>query len=139
MDVSFTINHTKNRFNEMWSTEPTNRIDRLQRLKEYNYLKRSGFNIKIDNPKEAGYIDKPISSRLLSKSNLRTQTAITLSKIIKEQQIEEDLSGNSIVDMNKTFSKINSSIGKKLNASLVLGKTFKLKDFVHDTKNQILF
>ena len=72
MDVSITINHTKNRFNEMWSTEPTNRIDRLQRLKEYNYLKRSGFNVKIDNPKEAGYIDKPISSRLLSKSNLRT-------------------------------------------------------------------
>ena len=95
MDVSFTINQTKNRFNEVWSTEPTMRIDRLQRLKEYNNLKRSGFNKKIDNPKEAGYIDKPISSKQLSKSNLRTQTAITLNKIIKEQQIEEDLSGNS--------------------------------------------
>jgi len=41
--------------------------------------------------------------------------------------------------MNKTFTKINSSIGKKLNASLVVGKSFKLKDFVHDTKNQIIF
>jgi hypothetical protein len=41
--------------------------------------------------------------------------------------------------MNKTFLKINSSIGKKLNASLVVGKTFKLKDFVHDAKNQIIF
>ena len=29
----------KNRFNEVWSTEPTIRIDRLQRLKEYNNLK----------------------------------------------------------------------------------------------------
>ena len=139
MDVSFTINQTKNRFNEVWSTEPTMRIDRLQRLKEYNNLKRSGFNKKIDNPKEAGYIDKPISSKQLSKSNLRTQTAITLNKIIKEQQIEEDLSGNSLIDMNKTFTKINSSIGKKLNMSMVAGKSFKLKNFVNDTKNQILF
>ena len=139
MDVSFTINQTKNRFNEVWSTEPTMRIDRLQRLKEYNNLKRSGFNQKIDNPKEAGYIDKPISSKQLSKSNLRTQTAITLNKIIKEQQIEEDLSGNSLIDMNKTFTKINSSIGKKLNMSMVAGKSFKLKNFVNDTKNQILF
>ncbi len=139
MDVSFTINQTKNRFNEVWSTEPTMRIDRLQRLKEYNNLKRSGFNKKIDNPKEAGYIDKPISSKQLSKSNLRTQTAITLNKIIKEQQIEEDLSGNSLIDMNKTFTKINSSIGKKLNMSMVVGKSFKLKNFVNDTKNQILF
>ena len=139
MDVSFTINQTKNRFNEVWSTEPTMRIDRLQRLKEYNNLKRSGFNKKIDNPKEAGYIDNPISIKQLSKSNLRTQTAITLNKIIKEQQIEEDLSGNSLIDMNKTFTKINSSIGKKLNMSMVAGKSFKLKDFVNDTKNQILF
>ena len=139
MDVSFTINQTKNRFNEVWSTEPTMRIDRLQRLKEYNNLKRSGFNKKIDNSKEAGYIDKPISSKQLSKSNLRTQTAITLNKIIKEQQIEEDLSGNSLIDMNKTFTKINSSIGKKLNMSMVAGKSFKLKNFVNDTKNQILF
>ena len=139
MDVSFTINQTKNRFNEVWSTEPTMRIDRLQRLKEYNNLKRSGFNKKIDNPKEAGYIDKPISSKQLSKSNLRTQTAITLNKIIKEQQIEEDLSGNSLIDMNKTFTKINSSIGKKLNMSMVAEKSFKLKNFVNDTKNQILF
>jgi hypothetical protein len=72
MDVSFTINQTKNRFNEVWSTEPTIRIDRLQRLKEYNNLKRSGYNKKIDNPKVAGYIDKPISSKQLSKSNIRT-------------------------------------------------------------------
>ncbi len=59
--------------------------------------------------------------------------------LTKEQQIEEDLSGNSLIDMNKTFTKINSSIGKKLNMSMVAGKSFKLKDFVNDTKNQILF
>ena len=49
--------------------------------------------------------------------------------------MEEELSGNSLADMNKTLIKINSSIGKKLNVSMVAGKTFKLKDFVHDIKN----
>ena len=49
--------------------------------------------------------------------------------------MEEDLSGISLIDMNKTFTKINSSIGKKLNSSMVAGKTFKLKNFVNDTKN----
>ena len=45
----FTANHNKNPFTQVWSTEPTRRIDRpVKRLREVSLLKRSGFNKLID-------------------------------------------------------------------------------------------
>ena len=56
----FTTNQTKNPFQQIWSTDPTRRIDRpLKRLREVSLLNRSGFNKLIDS-NDSRVIDKPI-------------------------------------------------------------------------------
>ena len=43
-------------------------------MKDVSFLKRSGFNKKIDNPHKLGYVDKPMPSNLIKQNSLRFQT-----------------------------------------------------------------
>lgn len=85
-EVIHRINNNKNPFIAGWITRPTKRIDRQAKMKEVSFLKRSGFNKKIDNPQEFGYIDKPTPRHQIKQHSLRHQTSHNLSKIVKDQQ-----------------------------------------------------
>lgn len=60
-NLRYTLTHNKNPFQASWTTEPTKRIDRIQKMKEINFMKRSGFNKHIDDMKKMNMIDKPIT------------------------------------------------------------------------------
>ncbi len=47
----------------MWSTQPKAILDRASKLKDFNLLTRSGFNMTIDNPKKTKKILVPISAQ----------------------------------------------------------------------------
>lgn len=70
-DTTHTITQTKNPFNAVWSTQPKAMLDRASKLKDFNLLTRSGFNITIDNPKKNRKIIVPISPNMQLNMTLR--------------------------------------------------------------------
>ena len=71
-EVNYWINNNnKNPFVAGWITCPTKRIDRQAKIKDVSFMKRSGYNKKIDSPEKAGYIDQPMTAKQLKKQSLR--------------------------------------------------------------------
>jgi hypothetical protein len=58
-------------YQAIWSTEPTQRLDRPKKLKDLHLFKRSGYNKKIEDPEKMGHADQPISEKMLYQSTLR--------------------------------------------------------------------
>lgn len=71
MDLSYMANETNNRYLQLWSTNPSKRFERVKKMKEISFIKRSGFNKVIDLKDNSSYINKPISSKKLSLTSLK--------------------------------------------------------------------
>ena len=48
MDLSYMANETNNRYLQLWSTNPSKRFERVKKMKDISFIKRSGFNRVID-------------------------------------------------------------------------------------------
>jgi hypothetical protein len=70
-NLKFTLTNIKNSFQATWSTEPTKRLDRVQKMKEMQLMKRSGFNKHIDDMKKTKVIGKPISENKHMSGTIR--------------------------------------------------------------------
>ena len=132
-NVSHTVNQVKNPYQEIWSTEPTRRIDRMPRLKPMHMNTRSGFNKKIEDATKFNVIDEPISEKQLSQSTLRVQTKKQLRNLVDNCNacsiaIEEevDLTEESVNDMYKTMNSSNFAsrmLANHPDAHHVMGRT----------------
>lgn len=87
-----TVTSTRNPYTAIWSTEPTQRIDRPRKLKDIHFIRRGGHNKKLDDANKMGVIDQPISYQMLRMSTLRKQTTAHLQNLVKPpvESIEEE-------------------------------------------------
>lgn len=102
-NLKFTQTNIKNPFQSCWSTEPTKRLDRVQKLKEINFMKRSGFNKHIDDMSKMKMIDQPISEKKLNARTLRKNTTKNLISIMK------DTGGKDSPSKTSEGSELNTS------------------------------
>ena len=98
-EVNYNISG-KNPLRAIWGTDPTKRIDRSDKMKEYNFIKRSGFNKKIDAKNVIGVHKTPISPVDLKKKNLRkTATrefeSLNLNQVSIDEQDDNSISSPS--------------------------------------------
>ena len=113
-NLKYTLTHNKNPFQASWTTEPTKRIDRVQKMKEINFMKRSGFNKHIDDMQKMNIIDKPITQKKMRQRTLRKNTTKHLMALVKDQASSPSpMKDNEGSEEELTLSKYNTSMNKQ--------------------------
>lgn len=117
-NLKFTLTHNKNTFQANWLTEPTKRIDRVQKMKEINFMKRSGFNKHIDDMNKMNMIGKPISEKRLKQRTLRKNTTKNLINLVKQGSSSPYKSMNEGSEEELTLTQYNTSVRNDMNETM---------------------
>lgn len=114
-DVRFTVKNERNKFSQLWSTEPTNRFDRPKKMREFSILGRSGFNVQIDQP-EGFSINYPVREkerkmktlrRIAHQEVKRILNAKTVPPIVDQSISKYDPSNASVASLNIITERIS--------------------------------